>query len=184
MDAISGGRLVLGLGAGDSAGEHETMGLPTDSPVGRFEEALRVVRTLLREGHIDHSGTFYTVRDAVLIPRGPRPLGPPILIGTLNPRPRMRRIVAQYADVWNGWLGYTDASAAAGKHQSDQIVEACGEHGRDPSTLPRTVAVRVNLPGSGYLPAPGERPLPDRPKRWRTRCAGTPRSESSRSRWR
>src|ERR1700730_13805252 len=154
VDAIGGGGRVRGRGAADSAGEHETMGLPTDSPVGRFEEALQVVRTLLRDGHLDHSGPFYTVRDAVLVPRGPRPTGPPILIGTLNPRPRMRRIVAQYADVWNGWLGYTDASAEAGKRQADQILEACAEHGRDPSTLVRTVAVRVNVPGSGYLPAP------------------------------
>jgi alkanesulfonate monooxygenase SsuD/methylene tetrahydromethanopterin reductase-like flavin-dependent oxidoreductase (luciferase family) len=164
VDAISDGRLVLGLGAGDSAGEHQTMGLPIDSPVSRFEEALQIVRTLLRDGHLDHSGPFYTVRDAVLVPRGPRPEGPPILIGTLNPRPRMRRIVAQYADVWNGWLGYTDASAEAGQHQSDQILEACGEHGRDPSTLVRTMAVRVNVPGSGYRPAPGERPLAGSPE--------------------
>jgi alkanesulfonate monooxygenase SsuD/methylene tetrahydromethanopterin reductase-like flavin-dependent oxidoreductase (luciferase family) len=140
------------------------MGLPTDSPVSRFEEALQVVRTLLRDGHFDHSGPFYTVRDAVLLPRGPRPTGPPILIGTLNPRPRMRRIVAEYADVWNGWLGYTDASAEAGKQQADQILEACAEHGRDPSTLLRTVAVRVNMPGSGYRPAPGERPLSGSPE--------------------
>jgi alkanesulfonate monooxygenase SsuD/methylene tetrahydromethanopterin reductase-like flavin-dependent oxidoreductase (luciferase family) len=164
VDSISGGRLVLGLGAGDSAGEHQTMWLPTDSPVSRFEEALQIIRTLLRDGHLDHSGPFYTVRDAVLVPRGPRPEGPPILIGTLNPRPRMRRMVAQYADVWNGWLGYTDASAEAGKHQSDQILETCGEHGRDPSTLVRTVAVRVNVPGSGYPPAPGERPLAGSPE--------------------
>src|SRR3981081_741764 len=66
VDAISGGRLVLGLGAGDSTGEHETMGLPTDSPVSRFEEALQVVRALLRDGHLDHSGDFYTIRDAGL----------------------------------------------------------------------------------------------------------------------
>jgi alkanesulfonate monooxygenase SsuD/methylene tetrahydromethanopterin reductase-like flavin-dependent oxidoreductase (luciferase family) len=164
VDAISEGRLVLGLGAGDSTGEHETMGLPTDSPVGRFEEAVQIVRSLLRDGHLDHSGPFYTMRDAALVPRGPRPEGPPILIGTLNPRPRMRRIVAQYADVWNGWLGYTDASAEAAKVQSDQIIATCVEHGRDASTLVRTTAVRVNLPGSGYQPAPNERPLSGSPE--------------------
>ena len=164
VDAVSEGRLVLGLGAGDSTGEHETMGLPTDSPIGRFEEALQVVRTLLRDGHIEHSGPFYTLRDAVLVPRGPRPSGPPILIGTLNPKPRMRRIVSQYADIWNGWLGYTDASPEAAQAQSDQILEACAEHGRDPSTLVRTTAVRVNVPGSGYRPAPGERPLSGSPE--------------------
>ena len=164
VDAVSDGRLVLGLGAGDSVGEHETMGLPTDSPVSRFEEALQILRTLLRDGHIDHSGRFYTLRDALLLPRGPRPEGPPILIGTLNPRPRMRRLVAQYADVWNGWLGYTDASAEAAKVQSDQVLEACAEHGRDVRSLVRTTAVRVNVPGSGYRPAPNERPLSGSPE--------------------
>ncbi|HEY8760769.1 MAG TPA: LLM class flavin-dependent oxidoreductase [Candidatus Dormibacteraeota bacterium] len=164
VDAVSDGRLVLGLGAGDSVGEHETMGLPTDSPVSRFEEALQILRTLLRDGHIDHSGRFYTLRDALLLPRGPRPEGPPILIGTLNPRPRMRRLVAQYADVWNGWLGYTDASAEAAKVQSDQVLEACTEHGRDVGSLVRTTAVRVNVPGSGYRPAPNERPLSGSPE--------------------
>jgi alkanesulfonate monooxygenase SsuD/methylene tetrahydromethanopterin reductase-like flavin-dependent oxidoreductase (luciferase family) len=164
LDEISGGRLVLGLGAGDSAGEHETLGLPTDSPVGRFEEALQIVRTLLREGELDFEGKFYSAREARLVPRGPRPQGPPILIGTLNPKPRMRRLVAQYADVWNGWLGYTDASAEAADIQNRQIDDACREHGRDPQTLVRTTAVRVNVPGSGYSPAPNERPLSGSPE--------------------
>jgi alkanesulfonate monooxygenase SsuD/methylene tetrahydromethanopterin reductase-like flavin-dependent oxidoreductase (luciferase family) len=163
LDEVSAGRLVLGLGAGDSAGEHRTMGLPTDSPVGRFEEAVRIVRSLLRDGRATHDGRFCAVHDAALVPRGPRPGGLPILIGTLNPRPRMRRIVAQYADVWNGWLAYTDASAEAARAQVEQVLAACREHGRDPRTLTLTTAVRVRLPGSGYLPAPGERPLSGTP---------------------
>ena len=163
LDDISEGRLVLGLGAGDSAGEHETMGLPTDSPVGRFEEALQIIRGLFCEGEVDFSGRFYSARAAQLVPRGPRPQGPPVLIGTLNPKPRMRRLVAQYADVWNGWQGYTDASAATAKAAIEQIQEACREHGRDPSTLVLTTAVRVNVPGSGYRPAPNERPLSGSP---------------------
>jgi len=72
--------------------------------------------------------------------------------------------VAQYADVWNGWLGYTDASAEAAKVQSDQVLEACTEHGRDVGSLVRTTAVRVNVPGSGYRPAPNERPLSGSPE--------------------
>ncbi len=159
LDEISGGRLTLGLGAGDSAGEHRTFGFPEDHPVGRFEEALQVVRGLLRDGHVDFDGTYHRVRDGRLVPRGPRPAGPPILIGTLNPRPRMRRLVAQYADVWNGWLGYTDASVEAAEAQVRMIEEACRAYGRDPSTLVRTTSVRVVLPGSGYVPGPGERPL-------------------------
>lgn len=164
LNEVSGGRFVLGLGAGDSAGEYETLGLPQDHPVGRFEEALQVVSGLLRDGEIDFQGTYYSARNVKLIPRGPRPGGPPLLIGTLNPRPRMRRLVAQYADVWNGWLGYTDASAEAAGEQWALIEQACREHGRDPSTLARTTAVRVAIPGSGYLPAPGEWPLQGSPQ--------------------
>jgi alkanesulfonate monooxygenase SsuD/methylene tetrahydromethanopterin reductase-like flavin-dependent oxidoreductase (luciferase family) len=164
LDEVSGGRFVLGLGAGDSAGEYETLGLPPDHPVGRFEEALQVVRGLLRDGEIDFQGTYHRAPGVKLIPRGPRPAGPPLLIGTLNPRPRMRRLVARYADVWNGWLGYTNASAEAAAEQWALIEQACLEHGRDPSTLVRTTAVRVAIPGSGYVPAPGEWPLQGSPQ--------------------
>jgi alkanesulfonate monooxygenase SsuD/methylene tetrahydromethanopterin reductase-like flavin-dependent oxidoreductase (luciferase family) len=164
LDEVSGGRFILGLGAGDSAGEYETLGLPPDHPVGRFEEALQVVRGLLRDGEIDFQGTYHRAREVKLIPRGPRPAGPPLLIGTLNPRPRMRRLVARYADVWNGWLGYTNASAEAAADQWALIEQACLEHGRDPSTLVRTTAVRVAIPGSGYVPAPGEWPLQGSPQ--------------------
>ena len=164
LDEVSGGRFILGLGAGDSAGEYETLGLPPDHPVGRFEEALQVVRGLLRDGEIDFQGTYHRAREVKLIPRGPRPAGPPLLIGTLNPRPRMRRLVARYADIWNGWLGYTNASAEAAAEQWALIEQACLEHGRDPSTLVRTTAVRVAIPGSGYVPAPGEWPLQGSPQ--------------------
>jgi alkanesulfonate monooxygenase SsuD/methylene tetrahydromethanopterin reductase-like flavin-dependent oxidoreductase (luciferase family) len=163
LDEVSGGRLVLGLGSGDSAGEHETMGLPFDSPVSRFEEALQIIRGLLRQGELDFSGRFYSVREAKLVPRGPRRQGPPILIGTLNPKPRMLRLVAEYADVWNGWQGYTDASPEVARSQAELVLEACREHGRDAGTLRRTSALRVNIPGSGYQPAPGEKPLSGSP---------------------
>jgi alkanesulfonate monooxygenase SsuD/methylene tetrahydromethanopterin reductase-like flavin-dependent oxidoreductase (luciferase family) len=164
LDEVCDGRLILGVGAGDSAGEHETIGLPTDSPVGRFEETLRILKMLFSGDSTDYHGAFHTMSGATLIPRGPRPKGPPILIGTLNPRPRMRRIVAQYADIWNGWLGYTDASAEAARVQLEQIARGCREHGRDLSTLSLTTAVRVNIPGSGYVPAPNERPLSGSPQ--------------------
>ncbi|MDQ6746605.1 MAG: LLM class flavin-dependent oxidoreductase [Candidatus Dormibacteraeota bacterium] len=164
LDEVSGGRFVLGLGAGDSGGEYETLGLAHDHPVGRFEEALQIVRGLLRDGEIDFQGTFHSAREVRLIPRGPRLSGPPILIGTLNPRQRMRRIVARYADIWNGWLGYTRASAEAAAEQWALVEQACREHGREPSTLQRTTAVRVAIPGSGYIPAPGEWPLQGSPE--------------------
>jgi alkanesulfonate monooxygenase SsuD/methylene tetrahydromethanopterin reductase-like flavin-dependent oxidoreductase (luciferase family) len=159
IDDISGGRLVLGLGAGDSEGEHNTFGFPYEQPVTRFEEALQVVKGLFGPDSLDFDGGHHRLRGARLLPRGPRREGPPILIGTLNPGPRMRRLVAQYADIWNGWLGYTDASAESAATQLRIIDEACREHGRDPLTLVATTAVRGAIPGSGYIPRPDERPL-------------------------
>ncbi|HZV50435.1 MAG TPA: LLM class flavin-dependent oxidoreductase [Candidatus Dormibacteraeota bacterium] len=164
LDDISGGRLVLGIGAGDSRGEHLTFGFPDDHPVGRFEETLQVLRGLFRQDSLDHDGAHHRLRGARLLPRGPRPQGPPILIGTLNPRPRMRRLVVQYADVWNGWLGYTDASPESAAVQLRIIDDACREHGRDPLTLVATTTVRGALPGSGYVPRPDERPLSGSPE--------------------
>jgi alkanesulfonate monooxygenase SsuD/methylene tetrahydromethanopterin reductase-like flavin-dependent oxidoreductase (luciferase family) len=159
IDDISDGRLVLGLGAGDSEGEHSTFGFSYEQPVSRFEEALAVMKGLFRPDSLDFDGAHHHMRGARLLPRGPRPEGPPILIGTLNPGPRMRRLVAQYADIWNGWLGYTDASADSAATQLRIIEEGCREHGRDPLTLMATTAVRGAMPGSGYTPRPDERPL-------------------------
>jgi alkanesulfonate monooxygenase SsuD/methylene tetrahydromethanopterin reductase-like flavin-dependent oxidoreductase (luciferase family) len=164
IDDISGGRLVLGLGSGDSEGEHLTFGFPHEQRVGRFEETLQILRSLFRSESTEFEGAHHTMRAARLLPAGPRPGGPPILIGTLNPRPRMRRLIAQYADIWNGWLGYTDAGVESAATQLQIIEDACREHGRDPNTLVATTAVRGAMPGSGYVPRSDERPL-----------AGTPR---------
>jgi alkanesulfonate monooxygenase SsuD/methylene tetrahydromethanopterin reductase-like flavin-dependent oxidoreductase (luciferase family) len=163
LDDISGGRLVLGLGAGDSEGEHHTFGFPYDQPVSRFEESLQVLRRLFREGSVDFEGAYHRVRGLRLLPGGPRPEGPPILIGTLNPKPRMRRLVVQYADIWNGWLGYTDASPESAAAQLRIIEDACREHGRDPLSPVATTAVRGAMPGSAYVPRPDERPLAGSP---------------------
>ena len=87
VDEISGGRLILGLGAGDGGRDAARFGYAVDRRVGRFEEAIQIVRGLLRTGRVDFEGRFYRARDAELRPRGPRPQGPPILVGTqLGPR--------------------------------------------------------------------------------------------------
>lgn len=164
IDEISGGRFTLGIGAGDSEEEHRALGFPSDNRISRFEEALTIVRTLLREGRLDFEGQYYTMRGCELLPRGPRPHGPPILIGTLKPRPRMQRLVAEYADVWNGWLAYGVSWPEGVPAERDVIDEACRRHGRDPSTLERTVGLRVLMPGSLYRPPGHERPLRGSPE--------------------
>jgi alkanesulfonate monooxygenase SsuD/methylene tetrahydromethanopterin reductase-like flavin-dependent oxidoreductase (luciferase family) len=147
LDEISNGRLVLGLGAGDVEDEHRSFGFHWDHRVGRFEEALTVITGLLRNGHIDHDGPYYQARDCELRPRGPRPTGPPILIGALGRGPRMMRLVAQHADRWNGWFVFGDNRVDAVPPLREAVDAACVAHGRDPATLERSVAIEVALLG-------------------------------------
>lgn len=164
IDDISGGRLILGLGSGDSEGEHATFGFPTEQRVGRFEETLQITKKLFANESVDFDSSHHQLRGARLLPGAHRQGGPPIMIGTLNPKARMQRLVAQYADIWNGWLGYTDASPESAEKQLRIIDGACAEHGRDPNTLVATTAVRGAMPGSGYTPRPDERPLAGPPR--------------------
>jgi alkanesulfonate monooxygenase SsuD/methylene tetrahydromethanopterin reductase-like flavin-dependent oxidoreductase (luciferase family) len=140
VDEISGGRLILGLGAGWHEGEFRSFGFPYDHRVSRFEEALTIIRTLLREGHIDFTGRYYQARDCELAPRGPRPAGPPILIGTKGER--MLRLAARYADMWNATIWF--------KSRPEEVIPlrtaldaACADVGRDPATITRSVAVVI-----------------------------------------
>ncbi len=147
LDAASGGRLILGLGSGDVAFEHRAFGFPFDRAISRFEEALTIITSLLRTGYCDFHGEFFDVHELALEPRGPRPAGPPILIGTLATGQRMLRLTAQYADLWNGWLGYGRSAPDVLPPLRDAIDAACVKWGRDPATLGRTIAVRVALLG-------------------------------------
>ena len=104
MDNLAGGRLRLGIGAGWQEREHEAHGfelLDTDSRFARFEEGLEVVTRLLQQDEpVSFDGEFYRLRGAVLMPRSPRPGGPPIVIGGNGPR-RTLPLAARYADEWN-----------------------------------------------------------------------------------
>jgi alkanesulfonate monooxygenase SsuD/methylene tetrahydromethanopterin reductase-like flavin-dependent oxidoreductase (luciferase family) len=144
VDEISGGRLVLGLGAGWHEPEYEAFGYPFDHRFARFDEACTIVKTLLREGKIDHEGTFYSARECELRPRGPRPNGPPIMIGALASRPRMLGLVAKHADWWNGWLLHARSHAEEVPPLTAAVEAACAGVGRDPTTLVRTLGIGVD----------------------------------------
>lgn len=154
VDEISGGRFTLGLGAGWHEPEYLAYGYPSDHRIDRFEEAVAVIRTLLQTGHVDHRGRYYELRDCELRPRGPRPNGPPILIGALASRQRMLRLAATYADIWNGWLVPGRSYADQGPDLQAAVDAACATVGRDPRSLERTVGIFVD-----------QRPDHDRPSR-------------------
>jgi alkanesulfonate monooxygenase SsuD/methylene tetrahydromethanopterin reductase-like flavin-dependent oxidoreductase (luciferase family) len=145
VDAISGGRLIVGLGAGWNEREYTAFGFPFDHRVSRFEEAFTIIRTLLAEGSIDFAGEFYRAERCVLHPRATRPGGPPLWVGSI--RPRMLSITLPYVESWNAWwsdFGNTPAGFAALKATIDEQAQLLG---RSPDNLSATCAVFVQLPG-------------------------------------
>lgn len=142
IDEISGGRLIVGLGAGWDGPENQAFAIKTDHRVDRFEEALQIIVPLLRTGRVDFAGKYYQAPACELLPRGPRPDGPPILIGAKGPR--MLRLAATYADLWNA-EGPVQGPEDISKRQAEADA-ACTAVGREPATLGRSVSVVVNLP--------------------------------------
>jgi alkanesulfonate monooxygenase SsuD/methylene tetrahydromethanopterin reductase-like flavin-dependent oxidoreductase (luciferase family) len=129
LDHVSGGRMVLGLGAGWQINEHKAYGIDLEEPkvrVDRFEEAIQIVRSLLDEDRTTFEGTHYTITDA---PSDPSPVQDtlPILVGTSGPR--MCRITAKFAQEWNSW---GSPETAAKKLQV--FTEACENVGADVGT--------------------------------------------------
>jgi F420-dependent oxidoreductase-like protein len=104
IDDLSQGRMILGLGAGWQEREHQTFGFELgdiSTRMARFQEGLEVVTRLLRSDEpVSYEGSFYQLREAMLLPRPQRPGGPPILMGGNGPR-RTLPLVALYADIWN-----------------------------------------------------------------------------------
>jgi alkanesulfonate monooxygenase SsuD/methylene tetrahydromethanopterin reductase-like flavin-dependent oxidoreductase (luciferase family) len=158
LDLVSDGRLILGVGAGWHDPEYEAFGYPTDHKVGRFEEALTVIRGLIRDGRADLDGRWVTATDAVLVP----PARPDLPILIAAKRPRMLELTARHADAWNlAWFGEPDERWATTRQA---LEEACLAVGRDPATLERTVGVTVRYPDLAPPPADGaEPPVPEGP---------------------
>ncbi len=153
VDEISGGRLILGLGAGWHEPEYRAFGYPFDHRVSRFEEALTIIHTLLRTGRIDHRGEYYTARECELVPRGPRSNGPPILVGASGER--MLGLIARYADHWNGcWYRHADEMTAP----LAAVDAACSSVGRDPVLLGRTAGIWGDVDARSATPSAPESP--------------------------
>jgi alkanesulfonate monooxygenase SsuD/methylene tetrahydromethanopterin reductase-like flavin-dependent oxidoreductase (luciferase family) len=141
LDEVSGGRLILGLGAGWHQPEFDAFGLPFDHKAGHFEEALKIIVPLLKEGKVDFRGEYYSAPDCELRPRGPRPGKLPVLIASKGPR--MLRLTAEYADSWNSaWFGKPTNFLP----RRADLETACADVGRDPKTLETTAGVTIAFP--------------------------------------
>jgi probable F420-dependent oxidoreductase len=145
VDEVSGGRLIVGLGAGWNETEFRAFGFPFDHRISRFEEAFTIVRTLLRDGSIDFDGQFFQARDCVLRPTPARPGGPPLMVGSIGPR--MLEITLPHVDSWNVWYADTANSPAGLEPHLRLVDDVCRRVGREPAEIERTVAVLVRLPG-------------------------------------
>jgi len=158
LDHVSGGRLILGIGAGWHDPEYEAFGYPTDHKVGRFAEALAVITGLIREGRVDLDGQFTTARDAVLRP----PARPDLPILVAAKRPRMLDLTARHADAWNlAWFGLPDERLARVR---GELTDACHRVGRDPTTLAITVGITVRYPDAQRTDGGDtDRPIADGP---------------------
>ncbi len=145
LDAVSGGRLILGLGAGWHEPEFAAFGFPFNHLVDRFEEALKVIVPLVREGKVDFTGEYVSAPNCEMDPKPARNI--PVLIASF--KPRMLRLTAEYADSWNtAWLGHVEALAA----RRASLDEAFAKSDRDPSTLEVTVGVNIGFPDLMELP--------------------------------
>lgn len=152
VDEVSGGRLVLGIGAGWNRVEFEAFGFPFDHRVDRFEEAFTIVRRLLAGERVTFHGRYHHVEDVVLLPRPRRT--PPLMLGSSGPR--MLEIAIPHVQAWNAWFdlfGNTPEGFAA---ESAKATTAAERAGRDPAEIERSACVLVVLDR-----AAGERPIPE-----------------------
>ena len=145
LDEVSSGRLILGLGAGWNESEYAAFGFPYDHRVSRFEEAFTIIRRLLRGEELSFRGDYYALDDCLILPPGPRPDGPPLMIGSAGER--MLDITMPYAQSWNAWYAWFGNRPENLAPWMEKVDAACRRVGRDAATVERTCAVYVGLTG-------------------------------------
>lgn len=155
VDVISGGRLILGLGAGGmlpasqartpdqhpGVTEYLAYGLPVATPsegILRLAETITIVRRMFTEDVFDFAGRYYSLTGTRNEPKPVQPGGPPVLIGCTGPR--MLRLTAEHADIWN-MPGPPHSSVEHAVERSAFLAEQCTAIGRDPATIVRSVQV-------------------------------------------
>ncbi len=141
VDEISGGRLVLGVGAGWNRAEFEAFGLPFDHRVDRFEEAFTIVRRLLSGERVTLDGRHSRVEDAVLLPAPAR--RPTTMIGSNGDR--MLAIALPHVDGWNTWYDGTGNSSEGFARASAKVTAAAERAGRNPAEIDRSACAFVVL---------------------------------------
>jgi F420-dependent oxidoreductase-like protein len=144
VDDLSDGRLILGLGSGWQEREHRLFGFDLLEPAprfDRFEEGLQVITQLLKsDSPVSFAGTYYQLREAIMLPRPLRPGGPRILIGGNGPT-RTPDLVARYADEWNAPF----TMLADFKRYNARLDSILKGKGRDPKSVKRSLSVNCTF---------------------------------------
>ena len=138
---ISGGRFVLGLGAGWNETEYRAFGLPYDHRVSRFEESFEIVRRLLAGEHVTLDGRYWQAEDAVVLPLPQEHV--PLMLGSNGER--MLSIGLPHVDWWNTWYAGYGNTVEGFAALNARITAAAERAGRDPADVKRSAAVLVEL---------------------------------------
>ena len=141
LEEISQGCLTLGIGAGYHRCEYDAFGYPFDYKYSRFEEGLKILHGLLHEGKVYFEGRFSTAKACELKPRGPRPNGPPLMIGSKSPK--MLNLMASNCDSWNAFWEHVQNRPEGYARIKPILGQSYESVGRDPATLGRTVTLLV-----------------------------------------
>jgi probable F420-dependent oxidoreductase len=157
LDEVSGGRVILGVGAGWNEPEFESYNFPWEHRFDRFDEGLRIVVAMLRDSRATVEGRLERAASARLEPRGPRPSGLPVMVG--GGGPRMLRLTAELADEWNAGMR-SPAEFADGCAALDEALDAMG---RDRSSIQRSVEAMVRPGGDGPAGSLDDLGTDDRP---------------------
>jgi probable F420-dependent oxidoreductase len=148
VDELSGGRLVVALGAGWNRTEFDAFGIPFDHRASRFGEGFQIVRRLLEGERVTFDGRFHRTHDAVLLPRPTK--RPPFMVGSTGARVLAATLPS--VDVWNTWYDWYGNTAEGFASKIRQIDDACEHAGRDPATLERSACVLVRLGDAAERP--------------------------------
>jgi alkanesulfonate monooxygenase SsuD/methylene tetrahydromethanopterin reductase-like flavin-dependent oxidoreductase (luciferase family) len=154
---VTGGRFVLGLGAGWNEEEFRAFGLSFDHRVSRFEEAFTIIRGLLAGERVTLRGRYHQAEDVVLLPRPTA--APRLMVGSNGPR--MLAATLPHVDAWNTWYEDYRNSPDRFAELNERISSAARDASRDPGEITRSACVLVAPDGaSAVRPSTPDAPPP------------------------
>ena len=154
VDEVSGGRLVLGVGAGWNRTEFDAFGIPFDHRASRFEESFEIVRRLVSGERVTHQGRWHSTDDAVLLPTPSR--RPTLMVGSIGER--VLAAALPHVDAWNTWFSWYGNTPDGLREKGSFVDGICERVGRDPATLERSACVFVRTGEASERPVRDDLP--------------------------